>query len=152
MEFPREWFSLGELLDGIKSPIYQANKQKMQIITYDITDEEFFIYSSQLKLQQVLINLMTNAIKFTLPGGHITLTITETGSNAAYFAVKDDGIGIRDADKSRIFQKFTRLNPEIEGTGLGLALSKQIIAQLGGDLQFESDFGKGSTFYFSVRY
>ncbi len=152
LEIQLEWFSLGDLLDGIKRSVTQANQKKQHEVTYDIADENLFLYSSMLKLQQVLLNLLSNAIKFTLPPGHITLTITEVGKNTFYFAVTDNGPGIEEDDKKKIFQKFTRLRPEVEGTGLGLALSKQIIAQLGGDLLFESTLGKGSTFYFTLRF
>ncbi|MDE6607825.1 MAG: hypothetical protein K2K54_08740, partial [Lachnospiraceae bacterium] len=109
-----------------------------------------------LRLKQVILNLLTNAVKYT-EQGQIVLRAdfkkTEEGIDLTV-SVKDSGIGIRDEDMEKIFRAFGQLDAKrsraVEGTGLGLAISKEIISLMGGSLQFESTFGEGSNFYFTV--
>lgn len=109
-----------------------------------------------LRLKQVILNLLTNAVKYT-EQGQIVLRAdfrkTEAGIDLMV-SVKDSGIGIRDEDMEKIFRAFGQLDAKrsraVEGTGLGLAISKEIISLMGGSLQFESTFGEGSNFYFTV--
>ena len=151
LDLPIELFAVRDVIEMVKPQVEQMNHKANHEITYVVDDEEAgMINSCKLKLQQVLLNLLSNAIKYTRPSGHIIFTFQKTQDDAFYFAVEDNGIGIREEDKEKIFQKFTRLNTEIDGTGLGLTLSKQIIAHLGGDLQFESIFGAGSKFFFTL--
>lgn len=109
-----------------------------------------------LRLKQVTLNLLTNAVKYT-EQGQIVLRAdfkkTEEGIDLM-ISVKDSGIGIRDEDMEKLFRAFGQLDAKrsraVEGTGLGLAISKEIISLMGGNLQFESTFGEGSDFHFTV--
>jgi signal transduction histidine kinase len=103
-------------------------------------------------LTQVILNLISNAIDYSPDGSEIDVSITIRGSYVRY-AVKDSGIGIPEAEQSRIFDKFYRTDKakEVSGTGagLGLALAKSIVEALGGKIWVESEVGKGSTFFFT---
>src|SRR5262249_51811601 len=101
------------------------------------------------RLQQILYNLLSNAIKFTPAGGSVRLSASAVGREV-HFSVEDTGIGIRAEDVTRIFAEFERIEPPsgrwIEGTGLGLPLTKRLVELHGGSIHVESTFGKGSRF------
>ena len=105
------------------------------------------------RLQEVLQNLLDNAIQYTLPGGKIILN-AELKNGSVVFTVSDTGIGIPTADQPRIFERFYRVDAarsrEAGGTGLGLAIAKHLIEVHGGRIWVESEVGAGSRFYFSV--
>ena len=105
------------------------------------------------RLQEVLQNLLDNAIQYTLPGGKIVLS-AEAGNDEVIFTVADTGIGIPQADQPRIFERFYRVDVarsrEAGGTGLGLAIAKHLIEVHGGRIWAESELGVGSKFHFSV--
>ena len=108
------------------------------------------------KLRQVLLNLMSNAIKFVREGG-VTLTVRDTvlpgRRHGLAFAVRDTGIGIAPAEQQRIFEPFvqSRQDAATEGTGLGLAISRQYVRIMGGELEVESTLGVGSVFRFTIE-
>ena len=100
-------------------------------------------------IEQVFLNLLTNAAKYSGDSRHIEITVSETGSGVDV-AVRDFGIGIGDADREKIFDRFYRspaVIPEIPGTGLGLTLARHIVAAHGGMLTVESRLGEGSVFH-----
>lgn len=105
------------------------------------------------RLQEVLQNLLDNAIQYTLPGGKIVLS-TAANDDEVTFTVSDTGIGIPQADQPRIFERFYRVDAarsrEAGGTGLGLAIAKHLVEVHGGRLWVESSVGVGSNFHFSV--
>jgi len=107
----------------------------------------------QRRLQEVLQNLLDNAIQYTLPGGKITLS-AEAGNEEVIFTVSDTGIGIPQVDQPRIFERFYRVDAarsrEAGGTGLGLAIAKHLVEVHNGRLWVESEVGVGSQFHFSV--
>ena len=105
------------------------------------------------RLQEVLQNLLDNAIQYTLQGGKIILRVKQSGDEVI-FTVEDTGIGIPQADQPRIFERFYRVDAarsrEAGGTGLGLAIARHLIEVHGGRLWVESELGVGSKFHFSV--
>jgi two-component system phosphate regulon sensor histidine kinase PhoR len=103
------------------------------------------------KIEQVLINLLHNAIKFTQPGGKITLGADEN-ANQVILYVQDTGIGIAPEDLKRVFERFYKTDRAraSKGTGLGLSISRHLVEAHGGSIWAESEPGKGSTFYFSL--
>jgi signal transduction histidine kinase len=111
------------------------------------------VWADELKLKQLVLNLLTNAVKFTEPGGSVTVTAREN-EGVAEVTVRDTGIGIADDERERIFEAFQRggrgVRATTEGTGLGLTLSKRIVELHGGRLWFESALGEGSLFGFSL--
>ena len=107
-----------------------------------------FVRADRRRLKQVLLNLLSNAIKYNKPDGRVDIGVARGGSELSV-AVTDTGIGIPTADLTRLFTPFDRLGrqtSDIEGTGLGLALSQRLITVMGGRLAIESVPGHGSTF------
>ena len=111
------------------------------------------VWADELKLKQVVLNLLTNAVKFTEAGGSVIVSARRNG-DVAEVTVRDTGIGIADDDRERIFEAFQRggrgVRTSTEGTGLGLTLSKRIVELHGGRLWMESEVGEGSLFGFSL--
>lgn len=115
------------------------------------------LYGDSLRIRQVIINIMNNAIKFTEKGS-VTVTVKQQAIKEKQvrltFSVKDTGMGIRQQDLNSLFDAFTQLdikkNKGKEGTGLGLAISRQLVELMGGELTVESEYGEGSEFYFTL--
>jgi CheY-like chemotaxis protein len=113
----------------------------------------------ELRLTQVITNLMSNAVKFTPEGGSVTLSVEEAAKEADFsvlrFAVSDTGIGITAERRDRLFDAFEQADGSITrrygGSGLGLAISKNIVEKMNGRIWVESELGKGSVFTFEVR-
>ena len=119
-------------------------------ITFDSeSDPSMQLVADGAKVRQMLLNLASNAIKFTPAGGHVSIRARRTASSVE-IAVIDTGIGIAEADLPRLFGEFQQLDPgpgrRQEGTGLGLALTKRLAVLHGGDVSVESQLGKGTTF------
>ena len=115
------------------------------------------LYGDSAKLYQSLLNIVGNAVKYT-EVGRITFTLTSTkssGSEKLLFKVSDTGTGIKEEDQSRLFSKFTRLENavenEIEGSGLGLVITKEYIESMGGRIWYETQYRVGTTFYIEVN-
>ena len=112
------------------------------------TDLEPLI-TDELRLRQVLINLISNAIRYTDKG--IVRLKCSVEDGVLEFQVEDTGRGIADQDLERVFKSFTRVNPASEsGAGLGLSISRQLVEALGGELAVSSTLGEGSTFSFTL--
>ena len=108
------------------------------------------VSADQQRLKQVLLNILGNAVKYNRPGGSIVVTCEEQPDNRLRIRVTDSGAGIPEDQLDRVFRPFDRLgaeNTEIEGTGLGLALSKRLMEAMGGTIGVESAVGEGSTFW-----
>lgn len=118
-----------------------------------ITDQPIIIIGDMFQLQEALMNIISNAIKYTPDGGRISITL-ETNGSEAIFRVEDTGYGIPQPQHDRLFTPFfrakTKENTAVEGTGLGLHLVKNIVTRYQGQLIFESEYGKGSTFGFRL--
>ncbi len=116
--------------------------------------EPMTIQADRTKLRQILINLLTNGIKYT-ERGFVEITV-EHGDSELRFAVRDSGRGISTEDQARLFEPFTRLGPtttrEGDGLGLGLAIVKRYVEMHGGRVWIESQLNHGSTFYFTIPY
>jgi len=106
-------------------------------------------WADQARVEQVILNLCNNAVKFTEPGGRVEVRCVERGGRVA-ITVADTGVGIPPEQLDRIFEAFVQLGRGLttqhEGTGLGLAISRDLARGMGGDLTAESRPGKGSTF------
>jgi CheY-like chemotaxis protein/nitrogen-specific signal transduction histidine kinase len=159
LELNVEKHCIADLVNQIKELInYQANSKNLEI-NYTINgDVPKYIWVDYIRLKQILINLLTNAIKFT-DNGKIDLTIStlkaEKNQTLLRFSVKDTGIGIRKSNQKKIFHAFSQedssTTKKFGGTGLGLAISNQLLALMGSTLQIESQYNIGSTFFFDVQ-
>jgi len=149
-------FNLAELVDEISAilrPQAKAKQQNFDVVVMDISNENLF--GDKLRLNQILINLLSNAVKYTQEGGQITFTIHELPQQSPNiakleFLVEDNGIGMSAEYLQKIFQPFTREQSdhmtEIQGTGLGMAITKNLVDLMGGTITVESEKGKGSIF------
>ncbi len=131
----------------------EAEKRKLEL-EFKILNEK--IPSAVLDVEKIRLtiqNLIDNAVRYTLPGGKVTISLDCDGKEIK-ISVKDNGVGISQSQQKRIFTKFFRsdnvIRMETEGTGLGLFIAKNIIEAHGGSISFESEEGKGSTFYFTL--
>ena len=110
------------------------------------------IRGDERKVKQVLLNLLSNALKFTPEGGRISLKVgVEDGQ--AVLSVSDTGVGIAPEDQEAMFEAFRQVGPadkKVEGTGLGLALSRKFVELHGGRIWVKSQVGRGSTFTFTL--
>ncbi|MBE5836959.1 ATP-binding protein [Butyrivibrio sp.] len=116
------------------------------------------LYGDAGKLKQIVLNLLTNALKYTDDGGFtLKIALIEKRENSCvlYFGVKDTGIGIKKEDIKKIFAPFERVdevkNEAVQGTGLGLNISRQFVKLMGSELKCESEYGEGSTFFFTLE-
>ena len=147
---------LPDLVHDVRSiiqPNVSAKRLSLFIDTMDVENED--IITDPLRLNQVLLNILSNAIKFTPTGGMISLRIAQkndapTGRARYEFRIKDNGIGMSAEFQKHIFEEFSREESStvsgIQGTGLGMSITKNIVDLMGGTIAIESELGKGSEF------
>ncbi|HOF02111.1 MAG TPA: ATP-binding protein [Spirochaetota bacterium] len=150
------------LIDAVESAVdlaaLSAAKKGIEIISFIDDKIPPFIKGDPVRIRQILINLINNAIKFTNTGEiEITATLVEENENAYIieFDVRDTGIGIKQRDLPKLFQSFMQVDSsatrKFGGTGLGLSICKQLVKLMGGELNVESEYGRGSTFSFYIK-
>jgi signal transduction histidine kinase/CheY-like chemotaxis protein len=149
---------LHSLRDIVHADIY-AKQHNLFIDTVDVRNER--VYCDKLRLNQVLLNLVSNAIKYTHPGGAISLrviqkSVTDKGYATFEFRCKDNGIGMSEEFAKTIFDPFTREETTtvsgIQGTGLGMAITKNIVEMMGGKITVNSKKGEGTEFVVTVSF
>ena len=152
-------FDLYDLLDELAEMFtLSANRKGLQLTIERGSDVPQYLYADAVKLRQVLINLMSNALKFTREGGivlhiHEEKALTEPGHCQLSFAVIDSGPGISAEEVSKLGEAFVQAQAgrqAQEGTGLGLAISRSFIQLMGGRLNLSSELGQGTTFSFTI--
>jgi len=132
---------LKEVEVSIKDKIVKSNAK----ISYDLKVPE--IRFSKKNLRSILFNILSNAIKYRAPDRSPEVTIrTEKSGAYILFTFQDNGLGIAESDKKKIFGVFKRAHSHVEGNGIGLYLVKKTITNAGGDIEVESEVGKGSVF------
>jgi PAS domain S-box-containing protein len=142
------------VVDDVLGCINETAAKKNIVIEKELDPELDFIEADREKLAMVLLNLLENAMKFSKPeGGTIKIKMKKEG-DMARFSISDTGIGIKEEDMGKLFQKFVQIDSgtsrKYGGTGIGLAISKQFVELHGGTISAESKFGAGSTFTFSL--
>jgi len=133
---------------SLSAPLQE--KYKVEIILDDLP-ENVVIENDPLRFKQIILNLISNACKYNVENGKVTLSMELLPDNQVKFIVSDTGIGISEENQKILFQPYERLGHEgsvIEGTGLGLNIVKQLVELMGGELGFESQCDKGSSFWF----
>lgn len=155
-----EELSLPDLVQGVVAmvqPAIKSKRQRFEVHLNGVHNEN--VISDMQRLQQLILNLLTNAVKYTPDEGRILLEISEKPSGIAKvgcyeFVVADNGVGVSEAFIPKLFEPFERAEDAsiraIQGTGLGLAITKNIVEMMNGDIQVESVYGGGTTFTVSV--
>ncbi|REH00899.1 PAS domain S-box-containing protein [Flavobacterium aquicola] len=159
LELNIEKYRIEDIIQQIKELInYQAHLKKLDINYIINEDVPKYIWVDYIRLKQVLINLLTNAIKFTHNGSiDLTISVLDVHKNQTLlrFSVKDTGIGIRKSNQKIIFQAFSQedssTTKKFGGTGLGLTISNQLLSLMNSKLQINSHYNVGSTFYFDIK-
>ena len=157
MELVLDNYEVSSLFNDLYSMIGIKTKEKGLNLVFEIAPtipSEY--YGDDIRIRQVLMNLLTNAVKYT-ETGTVTLTVTgrREGDNAVLrYVVKDTGIGIKDEDLERLFAKYERIeekrNRHVEGTGLGMNIVIQLLSLMDSELKVKSTYGKGSEFSFEL--
>ena len=149
LQFNYEWC---ELVTHCQNMITLTNRNKTTNadVRLQMPKEPYMLYTDPLRLQQIIINLLNNALKFTPAGGSITLDYTvDKEKQCILFSVTDTGTGIPEDKQELVFQRFEKLNEFVQGTGLGLAICKLTIQYVGGDIWIDKDYKGGARFIFS---
>ena len=149
LQFNYEWC---ELVTHCQNMITLTNRNKTTNadVRLQMPKEPYMLYTDPLRLQQIIINLLNNALKFTPAGGSITLDYTvDKEKQCILFSVIDTGTGIPGDKQELVFQRFEKLNEFVQGTGLGLAICKLTIQYMGGDIWIDKDYKGGARFIFS---
>ncbi|MDB4972656.1 MAG: Histidine kinase [Myxococcaceae bacterium] len=149
MELSREWVSPLAVIDAVQGSVQPLAQKQGVTLALDLPSELPDLYVDEMRLRQILYNLLSNGIKFTPAGGKVTLQAA-LQEDRLCVNVTDTGVGIRAEDLPRLFREFERMEegggPKIEGTGLGLALTKRLVELHGGSIHVESKHNVGSKF------
>ncbi|HEV2583815.1 MAG TPA: ATP-binding protein [Ktedonobacteraceae bacterium] len=131
----------------------QAQKASV-VLNRDISSPAPMLYADPQRIMQVLNNLLTNAIKFTPPGGSVTLHARPYDERFVLISVQDTGFGIASEDRPHVFERFYQANHHLQskmgGYGLGLTIARLIVEQHGGQINFDSHVNQGTTFFFTI--
>jgi len=153
-------FMFEKMLQKVLSTIYYKANEKEHNVIINVDDEiPRFITADEQRLSQVIINLLTNAVKFTPDGGTINFDASVSEKTDDYLILRievaDSGIGISKDQQEKLFDAFEQANTgttrEYGGTGLGLAIVKRIVEMMGGEIWVESDLGRGAVFIFTAQ-
>jgi signal transduction histidine kinase len=140
-------FDLKGLIDEVVMGFGHALSAKRQNLTVTHTTDDFIIRGDRDKLEQVFVNLIDNATKYTEEGGHIKVQLADN-DNSVMVTIEDNGIGIPKEDVERVFERFYRVDKahsrEVGGTGLGLSIAKHIVLAHKGEICIDSESGKGT--------
>jgi len=149
-------FSIVETVENLVNISQPMVKEKNIDFSFHIDHmEKEYLYTDQLRLNQIYINILSNAIKYTPPKGRVSVTMSEKESDKPdhirlVYVVADNGIGMSKEFMETMYQPFSRQVDSrvnsVQGTGLGLAITKQMVELIGGDIECESELGKGTTF------
>jgi len=153
-QLKREEISAARLMEEVIHLVKGEAERKNIRLSLSEVHPNLFLLGDPYYLEQILINLLDNAIKYTPEGGEIILSVKERPPDEVELSVKDNGIGIPEEDLPRIFERFYRVDKgrsqELGGTGLGLSIVKHLAHAHGGKVWAESQLGKGSTFYLTL--
>jgi len=149
-----EFISLPDFINDVIDFVKEAAEKKEISISQSKITSSQAVGADRNYLEQIFINLLDNAIKYTHEGGKVTISAIEKDKREIQFSIEDDGMGIPREDIPRIFERFYRVDKgrsqELGGTGLGLSIVKHLVQAHGGRVWVESQIGEGSTFYFTL--
>ena len=148
-----ECVQLHEILLECKTMMEPQAEQRDIQLNFPPLDHSLFVYADRTRVKQVLINLLSNAIKYNCEHGTVEVTCSANAMKQVRISVKDTGKGLPPEKLAQLFQPFNRLGQEsstVEGTGIGLVVSKKLIEQMGGNIGVESIVGSGSVFWIEL--
>ena len=152
MELQPSEFDLRETLESVHRTVAPLAHEKSQTLRL-ADDAGGIVRLDEGRFRQVLLNVLSNAVKYTPDGGSITTTVARHDGRVV-IAVRDSGVGIAPSDQARVFDDFARVESGYsrsqQGTGLGLALARRLVRLMGGDITLESAPAQGSTFTISL--
>jgi len=155
-----EDFNLSELIENLLTmvrPLAKEHNHELNVKINNIAHE--YVFGDSLRIQQVFVNIVGNSVKYTPDGGRINISIFEKPTNKKHvgcyeFIFEDNGIGMSEDFIKKMFQPFERADDErankVQGTGLGMAITKNIVGMMNGDIQVESKLGEGSKFTVTI--
>ncbi|MBQ8567856.1 MAG: response regulator [Oscillospiraceae bacterium] len=157
LEIIESEFNIASVLnDVINMTMTRKGNKNIEIMVHADPDIPCGLIGDEIRIRQIMVNLMTNAVKFTNSGAvtlNVTRSVQDYGVNLK-ISVEDSGIGITEENLEKLFESFqqvdTRKNRSIEGTGLGLAISKRLVTKMGGFINVSSVYGQGSVFSFVI--
>ena len=153
LEFVNEPYQLGELIEDVNQlMIVRADQKELEFRTKIDETLPNFLVGDEMRVRQIMLNLLNNAIKYT-EKGYVQLSVTGVPRGEMVMlriAIEDSGVGIKQEDLVHLFQSFERLDEvrhhSVEGAGLGLSIVRQLLELMGGEVKVQSEYGKGSTF------
>lgn len=149
LELTEEEFSLAPIIRGAVRTIMPAAREARLSLVTDELDEMLIVRADQIKIRQVLLNLLSNAVKYTPTGGEVRIAAHVSGTGACVIDVSDTGIGMSPDYLSTAFAAYRRFDNsytrKVQGTGLGLALTKRLVELHGGAIRIVSDLGAGTS-------
>jgi signal transduction histidine kinase len=159
-DFNKEQIEFNSFLYSVLTPFeYEAKNKNIKFVIKNNINDNLWILTDKTKISQVINNIIGNSFKFLKDNGEVIVEITQEyiteNKVKIYFSVTDNGIGIKEEFKEKVFEPFEQgekfISRKYGGTGLGLAISKEIIDKMNGEINVESEFGKGSRFYFDFE-
>lgn len=153
LEIYREVISIAEVLVQCIGLVFnQARERNLKIIN-NLENSKYRVVADKIRFKQVLLNLLSNAVKYNQTNGEIIIEGQELESGVLKISIIDTGPGLKSEDIKKLFVPFERVNTcdDVEGTGIGLVISKHLIEAQGGSLGVKSDFGKGSEFWLEIK-
>ncbi len=153
---------VSEVVENVIRSTKRQIEEKKQVIDVQVAEGLPNVWADRTRIEQILVNLVSNAHKYTPEGGHILVSAEKTGdelgpqgaAKSVHIYVQDNGIGMSPEDQRKVFQKFFRSEDDqarkSPGTGLGLNITKSLIEMQGGKIWFESEFRKGTIFHFTI--
>ena len=146
--------SLGEILNECQAMIEPQAQKRSVTLTFPRFALPCFVGADRTRLKQVLINLLSNAIKYGRAGGTVEVDCVALTPETVRISVRDNGTGLSEEKQAQLFQPFNRLGQElsaVQGTGIGLVMSKRLVELMGGTIGVESQMGEGSVFWFDLN-